>query len=113
MCDEWVLVKSEDELRPGMCVELRPCRYVCGRIHRFVLIGREPRATWCSRLSTHLTCRGWLFVGDGCNDRPLCTYSAIRERRLYRLIDDDTAADETATTKQIRRQFERWKETQR
>lgn len=95
MRDEFVLVKSEDELRPGMCVKI------------LSYWGEAPMVT---------TLRG----RSGCNHRPHGTWRhfslhpteeccadlrmAIQDKALFRLVtDDDTAADETATTKRKER----------
>lgn len=100
--DEFVLVKSEDELRPGMCVELRPCQW-CGKRDRFMLMSKEPASGLfldpdgtASPAETK-----WEFATAGkCDDNGVIAFKyAIPNRRLYRLRDDDTAADETATTR--------------
>ena len=95
MRDEFVLVKSESELAPGMCVELRPCK-TTGKRERFFVLGRERRKSSCPLC---VKCRGWkTSSGAMCMEM-----NCIGERRLYRLRDDDTAADETATTRRKER----------
>ena len=96
--DPWKLVTSVDELRAGPCVELRP-DMASGRVNRFILISRETAPSFChtggDRDDHH--CRGWKTTAHRnfyCG-RPI----AIPERRLYALIDDDTAADETTVTR--------------
>ena len=97
MRDEWALVKSEDELRPGMCVELRPCM-TTGKRERFLLLRPETRKSPCPAC---VACRGWK---TSASFGALCkALACIPERRLYRLRDDDTAADETATTRRKER----------
>ena len=96
MRDEWALVKSEDELRPGMCVKI------------LSYFGRAPMVTTLQGRSDckHRTGGTWRHFSL---DRPeeCCAdlHRAIQDKALFRLvIDDDTAADETATT--IRRNRE-------
>ena len=105
--DEFVLVKSEDELRPGMCVELRPCLR-CGKRDRRILTGALGRGDTVD--VDGIVSRAVIFYATGiCPPSPgfrgdTCGFSrSIRERRLYRLRDDDTAADETATTRRKER----------
>jgi len=92
--DPWKLVTSARQLRAGMCVELRPC-ITCGKRERFVLLGKERGATFCP---SHGRCRGWR-TSSGHKDSMCRAPDAIYERRLYALIDDDTAADETTVTR--------------
>lgn len=95
MRDEFVLVKSEDELRSGMCVELRPC-LTTGKRERFFVLGRERRKSSCPLCGK---CKGWKTT-----DGAMCMeMKCIPECRLYRLRDDDTASDETATTRRKER----------
>lgn len=96
MRDEFVLVKSEDELRPCMCVELRNCM-VCGNRRRFILNTKET--------STDPMSAKWAWTTLPKNEHfdEIRLGVAIRERRLFRMRDDDTAADETATTKRKER----------
>lgn len=96
MRDEFVLVKSEDELRPGMCVELRTCA-VCGKRERAILNAESPSSDPTRGKSA------WTTLPDEVHYKRKRFGIAIRERRLYRLIDDDTAADETATTRRKER----------
>jgi len=96
--DQWKLVTSVDELRAGMCVELRPCAW-CRKRERNILmreagiqLGRSPDGSFGL---------GKAFYAAGvCDSQEGGSYDdAIRERRLYALIDDDTAADETTVTR--------------
>ncbi len=98
--DPWKLVTSADELRAGMTVELRP-NLRSGKKERFLLTRRDPRTKLCR------DCNEWgpndydWFTAD---DRThFCCKASIRERRLYALIDDDTAADETTVTRRRER----------
>jgi len=106
--DPWKLVTDEAQLKVGMTVELRQCGW-CGKRERFMLLRkREPKpltkspsgevrkttadaswegATRCREYRARWGERGSVFD------------VAIRERRLYALIDDDTAADETTVTR--------------
>jgi hypothetical protein len=110
--DPWVPVRSESELRAGMAVQLRPCRY-CGE-RDFMVIGEpRPLPTDAMLLDTD---GSWRSVGDGATtDWPVygrtCRSSigrsgkvdvltrAIRERRLYRLSDE--VMTETATVREM------------
>ena len=99
--DPWKLVTSVDELLAGMTLELRPSLQT-GKRERFVLLGRELYATGCPK---HGRCRGWRTSTKW----SMCeSPDAIREQRLYALIDDDTAADETTVTR--RQEMARWQE---
>jgi len=102
--DPWKLVTDEAQLRAGMTVELRPCQ-ACGRRHRRILLGERPAS---DKVFNHAvggyvrshSARAWTKAG-GCADGFGATQygRAIRERRLYALIDDDTAVDETTVTR--------------
>jgi len=105
--DPWKLVTDEAQLRAGMTVELRPCAW-CGKRERFILLRAcVPRPTTAGPggLSRPTTSKvAWLYSarcreyegGRGING---VMDKSIRERRLYALIDDDTAADETTVTR--------------
>jgi len=102
--DPWKLVTDEAQLRVGMAVELRPC-HACGRRERRILLNRHPAAAtfYCyetGRSEKSVSAYSWEAAG---RCEPSFTRwqpgSAIRERRLYALIDDDTAADETSVTR--------------
>lgn len=89
--DEWVRVKSEDELRVGMTVEIRPCA-LCLERERFVLLSRDSDVTCCTYCATG--CRGWHAAGRLCDaHRPFCLISCIPRGTLYRLADSDTIDD--------------------
>ena len=94
--DPWKLVTSAGELRPGMRIELRP-NAETGKIDRVLLSRLDPRKLICP------TCKlmgptkfDWFAAA---RDGHYCFVNAIPERRLYALIDDDTAADETTVTR--------------
>lgn len=91
--DEWVRVKSESELRAGMCLQLLSCVY-CGGTHRFILLRREHRQTPCD--GPHGKCLGWETTPRCTQPAGLCgSPTAIREGRLYRLADSQLTEDET------------------
>lgn len=89
--DPWKPVTDEAQLKVGMTVELRPCRVLNKRL-RFMLFRRK---------------RGYCCICDRDDELwitssaagKFCYRRAIPERRLYALIDDDTAADETTVTR--------------
>jgi len=94
--DPWKLVTDEAQLRAGMTVELRRCAR-CGSRDRFVIAEMEYsvglRCGVCKRAT------GPRAIGSCSDHLPQCPCACIRERRLYALIDDDTAADETTVTR--------------
>lgn len=107
--DPWKLVTDEAQLRAGMCVELRPCNW-CGKRERFMLL-RE-----CNPMPVTVNAYGerhkttarkaWMYSSRCLEyEREIRTNGVletpIRERRLYALIDDDTAADETTRFEQL------------
>jgi hypothetical protein len=102
--DPWKLVTDEAELKVGMCVELRPCQ-ACGRRERRILLNKGPAANTFHCYKTgkseeSISAYSWAAAGR-C-DQSFTRWqagSAIRERRLYALIDDDSAADETTVTR--------------
>ena len=97
--DPWKLVTDEAQLRVGMCLEMRPCK-ATARTERFVLLRRQDGQTRCYPGNAHKTCRGWHSTAISNGSTVMCVAPlAIRERRLYALIDDDTAADETTVTR--------------
>jgi hypothetical protein len=105
--DPWKLVMSVDELRVGLCVEFRTCVW-CGRKDRTILLRKtkSPTGLICLPGGDRIPDDGsvWI-VARRCRlsskpHRPdVALGPAIRERRLYALIDDDTAADETTVTR--------------
>jgi len=103
--DPWKLVTSVEELRPGLCVELRPC-ISSGKCERLVLLKKYDEPGMCiacllptgNQFDWHAA--GW---SNGELHPVLCAESSISERRLYALIDDDTAADETTVTRRRER----------
>lgn len=103
--DPWKLVLDEQELAPGMCVELRPCQW-CGKKERLILLteaGAEMAA--CADGKRRMANQTFTCTGK-CNTCPGSKHGfnlAINDRRLYRLIDDDSAADETTTTRRKER----------
>jgi hypothetical protein len=105
--DPWKLVTDEAQLRAGMYCEVRTCSY-CGKRDRFLItagpLAAEP-LTWNTKLqmdeATPTGAMLWEASG-GCvnfNRTRGTLYDAINLRRLYALIDDDTAADETTVTR--------------
>jgi len=97
--DLWKLVTDEAQLHVGMCLEVRPCKST-GRNERFVLLSREDDQTPCYPRADHKICRGWIRTAISNGSTVMCANTiAIRERRLYALIDDDTAANETTVTR--------------
>ncbi len=89
--DPWVQVKSEDELRAGMAVQLRPC--ACGRRETLFIAalhdGGGPR--------TVRDPGGFIRTATGVMVEFLCKHHgykqcavdrSIREGRLFRLADD-------------------------
>jgi hypothetical protein len=97
--DEWVRVKSEDELRPGMAVQVRPCLQ-CEKEVSLTLFsiekGRPGDVCDCGAKS------GWASTHDDCAHRLSCFCDAIATGRLYRLADwnfDETSDDTTAPVK--------------
>jgi hypothetical protein len=94
----WVKVQSADELRDGMTVEIRPCGF-CGRTERLVLI--RPAAT---DLPMALNGDGDMVASGGAWQtapglclhprRPFDPSSAIREGRLWRLAEQEPAAEQ-------------------
>jgi len=104
--DPWKLVTSVGELRAGLTVELRPCNW-CGGRERFVLLRTVepfPLGTTASG-ELFLTPSGtvaWITT-TRCTSRTqrerTVLTRAIANRRLYALIDDDTADDETTVTR--------------
>jgi len=99
--DPWKLVTSVDELRDGMTVELRPC-VTSGRNERVVLLRSDDEPGVCGGCMLKPTSPfDWVSAGwsDDTLSDVLCAKGAIQDRRLYALIDDDTAADETTVTR--------------
>jgi len=96
--DPWKLVTSVDELRAGMCVELRP-NAVSGKRARVILTGIRPSVTYCTSCGGGRNGEPRRFDWDDASGAWICTADAIPERRLYALIDDDTAADETTVSR--------------
>ncbi len=111
--DEWVWVKSESELRPGMAVQARPCRW-CGRRETMVLL--TSIATTADTFVTADGARGsrgearaWK-TSRQC-PKPLTIYAdrsvfvgTIRDGRLYRLADwnfDEASDDTTAPVREL------------
>ena len=109
--DEWCLVKSEDELRPGMCVELRPCGW-CNKRERLIISDVVPAKRYSvypdgTRGENPPGSRSFVFATPRCREfgpgKRGRLIQAIKDGRLYRLRDDDTAADEIATTRRKER----------
>jgi hypothetical protein len=92
--DEWVRVKSNNELSTGTCVEIRPCPQ-CGRQVRMMIVAKdrlfEGLPTWhvspppCSGTEKTWTC----FEGP------------IADGLLYRLADSQLT--ESETTRELER----------
>ena len=100
MKEEWVRVRSEDELAPGMVVRLDPCLR-CGRSET-VILAREATGEQISAF-------GWLYNGaiadapsraffpvPDCDGSDFCAFDgAIREDRLFKLVLREPEATET------------------
>ena len=105
--DEWVRVESEDELRPGMAVQLRPCRW-CGRVDTFWLGEEVPPCAFVPRNPdgsiAKLARRAFEKRGRNC-PAAVRTHgqfaSAIRECRLYRLRDLPAEETTVATKRRV------------
>jgi len=93
---KWVRVKSEDELRPGTTVELRPCGF-CGRRERMILLGSKEKKMSLHHSGDMLaeSGRGWIAVPGLCLNprRPVDLSVAISTGRLWRLAYEEL--DET------------------
>src|SRR6185295_7726198 len=103
--DPWKLVTSVEELRPGLCVELRPC-ISSGKCERLILLKRDAERGICiACLLPTVNKFDWHAAGWSSAELSpvLCAEAAIRERRLYALIDDENAADETTVTRRRER----------
>lgn len=94
--DEWVRVKSADELAAGMTVRIVDCTD-CGRTHQEILVRTEAWA-WCPR-GSH-----WATIGcGGAGATLMCPGHIISQGRLYRLSDD---THQEADTKERQRERE-------
>jgi len=94
--DPWKLVTDAGELRPGMTVEFRPNRRTGSNARRILIKRKAAPGYGCA------TCLEELpndYDWDTGYERHSCFSVAIPERRLYALVDDDTAADETTVTR--------------
>lgn len=94
--DEWVRVRSEDELRAGMTVELRPCSW-CGKRERFMLFRVTGRFAALSATGECFKARIFSVPStcerEGYRRDETGFFVSIREGRLYRLADLDTTDD--------------------
>ena len=104
--DEWVRVKSESELRPGMAVQLRNCLW-CGKRETQTIVRIKPSSGYCVNpvgvmRETNSTI-GFVGVGNCRGERSQAFDNAIREGRLYRLADwqFDEASDETTAPAKV------------
>lgn len=100
---DWVLVKGESELRVGMCVELRPCVW-CNRRERLIISKRKSPTTGYATNPSGIRfsiSHAWHVLGR-CRAEPVAFSQTIRERRLYRLADEQL--DETTTEKRLETQ---------
>ncbi len=93
--DPWVQVKSEDELRAGMAVQLRPCVW-CGRIETFVLTrdGGTYTGFAAGHDGRHYRENARIFTSAGrCRNsvEEWLPSRMVREGRLFRLADDQLA----------------------
>ena len=87
----WVRVKSEDELRAGMTVELRPCGF-CERRERIMLLRAQDKQMSLHHSGDMLagSGRGWSTAPGLCLNprRPVDLSVAISTGRLWRLSDE-------------------------
>jgi len=107
--EEWVRVKSEDELRIGLTVQLRPCVW-CGRTENETIIAEvevHPMAHSPRGWQPSKATRAFDVVGScqrSMDAGPLTQYDEdISEGRLYRLADDQlTDLSETRELENVR-----------
>src|SRR6185436_20547569 len=92
-------VVSESELRVGVIVVVRRCVGCDGGTHRKIILGRTPEepCIYCNE-----ECPGWRTSPDECGDPELpdCLRLALRDGRLYRVID---GLDADADAREMRR----------
>jgi len=98
--DGWVRVESEDELRPGLVVQLRPCLW-CG-VTEINLLGRETELGAEARtIDGGIEEMSRPFVVElSCHIGAADYEHAIRDGRLYRLAP--FASDGTETTRTVK-----------
>ena len=98
MKDEWVRVKSEDELRAGMAVQIRNCRW-CGRRETVILTARTPGSVLAvgpgGQIEDPSSAFGWIQAG-ACMAKARARSlpgtlmgGAVREGRVFRLADSE------------------------
>jgi hypothetical protein len=84
-------VKREDELRPGVTVELRPCGF-CEKRERMVLLRAQEKQMSLHHSGDMLagSGRGWTTAPGLCLNprRPVDLSVAISTGRLWRLSDE-------------------------
>lgn len=85
--DQWVRVKSEDEVRPGIWVRSTPCE-TCGRAETVFVVRYE---TSEERQRPCLQCgdvhRGVAVIGSCHDGWTTCFVDEIRNGHLFRLAD--------------------------
>ncbi len=81
--EEWVRVKSPDELRAGS-YKLVDCRY-CHRTHLVIVARRQEGIRSCD--GEHRQCLGWEVITTSCRRFWCATPRCIADGRLFRLAD--------------------------
>jgi len=94
MAESSVLVEHFEDLELGWTVVLTACKQ-CGADHELQLAAYNPNAQgWDARTSTYTALQP-VFVGtsaDGAHDGRIGIFaSAVAEKRVYRVIDDDSS----------------------
>lgn len=110
--EEWIRVQSEEELRPGMAVQLRPCKW-CGRKAETFFLGDAEKADAfvyrpdgsfgpsSSTVAYHVRGRCGAFADDEYRWQP---GNAIRRGKVFRLNDlPGDQATEAARPKALER----------
>jgi hypothetical protein len=106
--DEWIRVKSESELRPGMAVQLRNCAW-CGTRETLVILPGTTTASPMVELPGGS--RAASISANSFKTTKRCKAPnrsqfglAISQGRLYRLADwnfDETSDDTTAPVREL------------
>lgn len=100
--DEWIRVKDEGELRPGMVVRETPCD--CGMVHITFLVkpAKSEPCEFCGE------CIGWR-IANPCDRGPVdgefCLMEALHEGRLFRLAPSQLSdlSDSTTAPRELER----------
>jgi hypothetical protein len=95
--DEWVPVKSEAELRPGMLLLLKQCGG-CSSRHIFILTAVvDAEGFDVGGMRHEVPTRSWRTQPPACTSRPYTFEFAIPQRRLFRHQDNTQQEQHTAT----------------